>query len=872
LPELESRLGSLTPRYTLPPEQARLRLYEAVGSFLAAIAADSPLVLILDDLQWADSATADLLVHVARRQVHAPLLLLGAYRWGEETQNAGLERAIDQLNRLRLLTPLELKPLSQAELAALLEAHVGARVDDDVSGLLYEQSDGNPFFAEELLRGWYEIGALTGAGEHWNRERAERLEPPSTIVNAVRRRLARLSPLVVEQLEVAAIAGRSFDADTLAAAQGLSLESVEELLLEGYRAGLIRTLDDRQFEFTHDKVRESIYAQVSVLRRRKLHEALGRVLETQPRRRSAQHLASLAFHFTRSGDRDKGVDYACQAAELALHTYAGEEAVSHYETALQLLPADDARRGWVLLALGEAALVGDSEKQAISAFEEAQSRLLAEGDTVSAARAARGAGTAHCRLQELWLARQSLETALVLLGDDPHPLTVDVLIDLANLLGSVQLQLTDGLRFGRQAVEMARKLGNAALEASASGIVGYLLITANDRQEGLVLLERAIALSLESNRLADAAEYCAYLANAHYWRAQLDRAREWTERRLEYARRCHETHHIVNAHSFLAFLHVHRGEWAGAESMLARTRVLSQSLASPMPGAFILQIRALMAFHRGDYRLAGDWLQQSVSSLTESGNGVLVWLQSQLGVTRAAQAERAETLALMEKLETALSTLQTNLVATGAALTCLSLMALSLGEWKRATSYHSRLCAHEQLFEYFLTDRVLGTIETWQGDLEAAEGHLARAEETARREGLWPELPRVLVARSELALVQGTSERLERAEELLRAAADLFGARQMTAELGRARRRLRELRKLSADRTGIGRPWSLTADELEVLRLVARGWPNKQVATELGLSVRTVGSRLRSLASKTGVESRAALVAFAFQNGLVTPG
>lgn len=869
LPELSLRLGDLAPGYPLPPEQARLRLYEAVSGFLAAIAAERPLVLILDDLHWVDAASADLLCHVARRHPNAPLLILGAYRSGDVEQNHPLQRAVDELNRLRLLTTVALGPLPFEDVAALTARYFGRPVATEVNQLLHSQSEGNPFFSEELLRGWIETGALSERGSDWNLAAALEAGLPASIVGAVRRRLSRLSATVVAQLRVAAIAGRTFEASLVAAAQGQEAEAVENALLEACRAGLIASTGAGVFTFSHDKVRECIYEELSATSRQRLHEAVGGAIEARPDQGSAQHLADLAFHFARSGDRARGITYARRAAELALRTYAGEEAIGHYRTALDLLGPGDDLRGELLLGLGEAALLCDLEHEAAAACEAAQTWFLDEGDLASAARAAHCLALTRWRLEALGLARQSLETALALLEDRPLSRTVEVLIDLATLLGSVELELAEGLEYGRRAVEMARTLGDEQLEGAASGLVGYLLITANDQPSGLELLDRALTLAIRGNRLAEAAEYCAYLTNAYYWTAQMERAEEFTKRRLEFARRCHETHHLINAHSYLAFLHIHHGEWAEAEHMIARTQSLTEHLVGPMPGAFLLQIRALMEYHRGNYVPARDWLQEAVATVRATGNGVLTWLLSQLGVTQAALGERQEALATMAEVEAIISDLPAGMIATGTGLMCLTLMALELGDHRRAAGYHSQLLPYEGLYEYFLVDRALGTVETAQGNWSAAEAHLARAEATARREGLRPELGRTLMARADLQLARRGAGRAARARDLLGQAVAVFQEVGMAGELLRAGERLRSLPGQPETATRMPAPAGLTEREVAVLRLVAAGKSNRQIALELSLSEKTVGNHLSSILSKTGAENRAAATAFAFRHALM---
>jgi predicted ATPase len=160
LPELSARLGELPSGYALPSQQARVRLYEAVGDFLAAVAEHAPLVLILDDLQWADSATLDLLCYVARHQPTARLLVLGAYREGEAAANAALERSLVELNRLRVLLLVPLRPLGADDLGAIGTRELGGPLDSHLVSALHRHSEGNAFFAEELLRDWVESGAI----------------------------------------------------------------------------------------------------------------------------------------------------------------------------------------------------------------------------------------------------------------------------------------------------------------------------------------------------------------------------------------------------------------------------------------------------------------------------------------------------------------------------------------------------------------------------------------------------------------------------------------------------------------------------------------------------------------------------------------
>src|SRR5439155_5689573 len=221
---------------------------------------------------------------------------------------------------------------------------------------------------------------------------------PPSIAGAVRQRLARLAPEVVELLRTAAIVGRAFDVALLAAVAGQEPEAVEEHLRAAARARLLRADGAEAFSFGHDKIRECLYEEVTAVRRRRLHGLIGRALETQDEPAGPQRLAELAFHFARSGDRARGAAYAERAAGQALRAYAPEEALAHYRAALSLLEAGDPRRGELLLGLGDAAVLAGAEHEAAATFAAAHAWLQRAGEPVAAAQAAHRLGQAWARL------------------------------------------------------------------------------------------------------------------------------------------------------------------------------------------------------------------------------------------------------------------------------------------------------------------------------------------------------------------------------------------------------------------------------------------------------------------------------------------
>src|SRR6266480_3200219 len=411
LPELPMRLGELAPSYSLPPEQARLRLYEAVGRFLSTIAVSCPLLLLLDDLQWADTATLDLLCHVAQHQAVSRLCILGAYRSDELVSRPALERSILNLTRNRQLMTLTLHQLGEAEVAELITRLLGVPPDHHLSQRLWKESEGNPFFLEELLREWLETGGLTVTQSRASVSPSPPARLPASISSLIRQRFARLPQEVLETLRSAAILGRTFDSTLLVEVMGQDEELVEERLRAAMQAGILRSYLPDKYTFSHDTIREYLYSEVTPARRKRVHGFIGRVLEARLEQEDAQQLAQLAFHFVHSGDRVRGVTYSQLAAAQAMRTAAPGEAMYHYHIALDLLDRQDQRRGSLWLALGEAALTAGMEREAVQAFEAAQTWFTDHHTVAAAARAAYGQGRAWARLEEHAAAQAAFEQA-----------------------------------------------------------------------------------------------------------------------------------------------------------------------------------------------------------------------------------------------------------------------------------------------------------------------------------------------------------------------------------------------------------------------------------------------------------------------------
>ncbi|HXF62291.1 MAG TPA: AAA family ATPase [Caldilineaceae bacterium] len=868
-PEIPQRLGP-PPRHPLGPEQERFRLYEAVAGFLAAIAARGPLLLLLDDLQWADAATLDLLVHIVGRLRATPLLIAGAYREGEE--NPALTRALAELNRRRLLVMLPLHPLSGEESRTLATSLLHGEIAPEAAGLLHRQSEGNPFFLEELLWALVEADILVWREGRWQLAADPgRLLPPR-VAEAIRMRLARLDPAVVALLRVAAVAGRSVEPGLLAQVshidvEQIDVEQVEEMLLAAARAMLVRPEADGAYAFTHDMVRETLLADLGHARRRRLHRAIGEVLEAQGEADSPRRLVDLAFHFAAAGEIPRGVAYALASGAQALRASAAVEAITHYRTALQLLHSsgDHAQRAVALAGLGDAATLAGDYAQAAEAYLAAQEAWLRAGDAAAAARAWRRLGAVRWRQEAVTEAKEAFERALALLGPEDSQDAAETLLQLADLHGTSLGRNSEGLAYAEQALAMVARLADAPwarpLEARAYCVIGNVKARGDDLAAGQASLERALALAQALDDPVLAAEACAYLANVLAWTGDVDRSREVSLLHAELARRTQDLFHLRHVYAWLGLQETLQGRWASAAYHFAQQEQIVEGLQIPEPRATLRAYWGILHHCQGRFSEAEAEFREAVQLLRPTGSGTLLWHLGWWGLALAELGRREEALARFAELYALTETLDKRARGRGMALAQLAVGYTRLGEQARAAGCYSQLLPFQGQFAPILIDRGLGLAAQAGGDLASARRHLMDAEAQARRAGLRPELALTLLQRG---LLEQAALKGSRMQAPIDGSALAEGVR-LCEELGMQAFARRLLGSASAQPK---RPAGLSDRELEVLRLVAQGRTNREIAEALVLSEKTVARHLTNIYTKTGVENRAGAAAYALRHGL----
>ncbi|KPK08140.1 MAG: hypothetical protein AMJ56_12105 [Anaerolineae bacterium SG8_19] len=333
-PEIEAKLGPLPPSTPLSPEEQRVRLFDNIAQFLDNLSGEQGLLLFLDDLHWADQGTLTLLSYLMRRLHQSRLLIVAAYREVELDRHHPLADALVQWNRQRLANRLQLARFTISETNALIATLFGQeRVSDEFAGAIHRETEGNPFFIEEVMKALVDQGQIYWAGDHWERDELEDLAIPQSIREAIGRRLNHLSQSCIDVLHTAAVIGKDFPYILLAAVSGEDEDQILDALDEAISAQLIEPLAGESFVFTHDKIREVLYDEILSVRRNRLHRHIVQALEEGRAGDPGTRVEDLAYHTIAANMLEKGLGYALQAAEKAQDVFAGDEALQYYRQA-----------------------------------------------------------------------------------------------------------------------------------------------------------------------------------------------------------------------------------------------------------------------------------------------------------------------------------------------------------------------------------------------------------------------------------------------------------------------------------------------------------------------------------------------------------
>jgi ATP/maltotriose-dependent transcriptional regulator MalT len=852
----------------IEPEVERYRLFESVCDLLVNISRSLPhrgLLLALDDLHWADRSTLLLLVHLARKLAGVPLLVVGTYRTAEVAPDRPIFDALAELSRERLHARLHLIGFSLDETKVFLRRLSGFDATSAVLESIYEQTEGNPFFVEELVR------HLEGEGRDLT---SPEIDPtswgiPEGVRDVIAKRVLRLSGETNRLLQAAAVLGDGCEIEPLALVADLAGSSFLVAIEQAMGAGMLRE-EGQFYRFNHPLVQRTIYDGVSLARRQNLHLRAAEALDAGP---SPQlHLSAIAVHYRLAGsaaDVQKAIDYSVRAGEAANVLFAYAEANSHWRAALELVRAhgtSSERTADLLQRLGDLLCVTslDHEK-GLDYLEQARKLYQEVGRAESAAlvhvRLGRHLSTMYDAM-DIERAREHFRAAEAVLGKDGDAARLcsiytgiaatalwsvrtseglDASIRAMKLAGSNETQLAqasalhawhlaatgrlaEARRVGKSACEMAKRLDDPVVAVIADwlrGSLSYLLGDPTDAQ-------RWFSQELSKPRLDQ----------APLQRRRLTGMLAWTQ----------ALSGTVNE----ARQHLHEG---GRE-------------APPEKWA-----EAGVEYWGGDWERARTDLSEDAPVRARNGDRYSaaddLWLlgrvQKSLGERKQAEVSFADALAVGS---------EGHLVLELRARAELAILCAEAGRMSEAR-------AHVERCETVLADGedwggLAGRVALAGAALAATEGNLQEAQKDFSR--AVQIFRRLTLPWDEAEALRAWAHHLMRGHQRGAAASKLTDALNIYSRLGanqvwidslaQDRDALLKRSKATGKATPVY-PDGLSGREVDVLRLIALGRGNREIAEQLFLSARTVERHISNIYGKLKIHSRSQATAYAIAHDLI---
>ena len=864
-PEALDAIGPMRPHLALllpelgdpAPVSDRATLFEALHCAFAQIARDRDVLVVLDDLQWSDEATLELLPALAEALSRLPLLVLAAYRSDGLPRDHKLRRLRYELRRAGRLDELAIAPLDAAATAELLGQLLDGTPAPSLARAIHDRTKGVPFFVEELARALVVTGSVADGRRGLELADGGEVPLPDTVRDAVLIGVAELSPAARAAADAAAVAGERFELDIVAGVAGA--DGVAELL----ERGLVTETGAGGGAFRHALSREALYADVPWLQRRALHRRLAEALES-----AGASSVQVAPHWLGAHDSVRAREALLRAAAESHAVHAHRDAAWAVGQALELWPEGQEldRRADALAAYATSAELAGELAGAGRALRE-----LCDIHTERGARAEHAA--AHRRLAAIHDLRGEREAAFAARsvaaeGFAAAGRPADAAVERLALANHLRLGAgySAAIELARSAVADAERAGRLDLRLRARGLEGVALARRGDFERGLATVRNSLAQALEHDLTPVAAELYQRLSLVLYDAADYPRAQETLDTALALCEAVGEPVTEVACVSCLVYVLRERGEWGEAvalgRDLIARGDAVwvAEGLIGAIYGA------------QGKLGAARRLLTSSYATAAQAGHFHMA-ADTTIGLARLAAAEGAGAeaaercralLARWERSEdrhyavkglrwaAAFLARSGDLAGTHACAEALTRIASETGHADALAAL-----AH-----------AIGETALADGDVETAAVQIGHAVELHRGLDLpWERVEIELRAGVALAAAGERELGLERLGEAYRGARRL-GARPLAAEAAREVAALGEsvVARLGSRAAGAA---GLSPRELEVVRLVAVGRTNREVAQQLYLSPRTVDMHVRNILRKLDCSTRVEAAHRATELGLL---
>src|SRR5690348_2774412 len=827
-------------------------LVQGVADLLVTAGASTQVLIIVEDLDWADELSLDVPGHLASRLATRPLLVTGAYRSDELYPRLPMRDLRARLLGQRLTEEIRLPRLRLAETAAMTSALLGRPAPAQMVQAIHERSDGIPLHVEELLAAIDEDTLTPQSGAA-----IQAATVPDTLGDAVLSRVRHLAANTRDVASAAAVIGRSFDFDLLTMVTGHGPDEVAGALRQLQDAYLVLPgADEVTFDFRHALIRDTLYADTDLPTRRRVHERVARAAVDRGYRG-----AFISAHFEQAQCGGLAHEYAVAAAGEAASVSAHGEALELYRRAVRNLPGElpAPERTRLFAALGDEAAATDDNTAAAEAYRTAHELMISAGDArAAAALVPRMVAVAHLLGENLPVRVGMLQAALDSLdgvaGADRERARLGSAMAAAYLVDD---RLDEAISRGEASRAESQRIGDDEAALNTAATLGSVLVFAGRMEEGWQLLEDAIDRATGAEQEAEAARGYRMIGSSASTLVEYDIAERWLTEGIGYAEKVELWNHRHYMASHLAHVQWATGQWQAA------TQTAEQALADGR-GGITTQITAqfvlgYLAMGRGRWALATDLRGEAF------GQGDRMAELQRLSPPLWGLAEAAR---CRGDYDTALRHCERGCQASADVADAASLFPylltgvrahLARGDVDAAAAWSDRVAA-------VLTARAIpgtlpaignarGLVLLARGEVPAAYQELQAASESwqARRR-FWEGT----LARLDLAAAAAQARRPGEVAVLadeVRTAAAAAGAAVLAAAADRLTASLGAVRPTA--------PWHpLSEREFEVARLVAAGLTNRQIADQLVLSPKTISAHITHILTKLGAARRAEIGAW----------
>jgi DNA-binding CsgD family transcriptional regulator/tetratricopeptide (TPR) repeat protein len=866
----------------------KTRLLWNFSQFLGRLAARQPLLIVLDDLQWADASSLELLHFVARQIGGERIVLLCAYNEALRDQNPQLRAMEQSLVAQEVARVRRVLPLTLPETGELIRDAFGAgeAVTREFTALLFGWTRGNPFFMEEILKALLQSGRLHQREGVWLGWHLEQVELPSSVREAVLNRLGNLSVAARALADLLAVLGTSIAHEALHTVSSLDemdlVAAIDELRRD-------RILEERMeagavvYDFAHPVFREALYGEIGLARGKLLHARVARALEVHYGANAIQHAGELAYHYARTSTRDlapKTVEYLALAGRAALEKYANREAADYLSAAIERAselgtaepqvglieelararqrlgeyPAaielwervraaaeragDAARSGAVERRLALAYFWSGRYPQAIEHFDRGLEPARRSGDRVLQARLLLGKGECFIEMGRPAEAHREIVAALEIAEHEAAPELL-ARVHLALLLLHTWTGPPERAHLhGQKVLALADELGDPRLSCTGHWAMAVLAGLTGDRAAAALHIAESERLAGELrsplHRLRAAELAIELMSNTGEWELAIAVA----ERTIATARALNQRALLARLLVWTALIHLGRGDMARGKSHVDEAWELAGADAT----GDTLDVHAVVPVHAGRaaYHVAMGEYAEAV----------------RVGEAGLAIADRTGyTVWAIHRL-----------------LPVIAEAYLWMADVEGASRTGARLRADSERLGHKLglawADACDALLVWLRGDIGAGVRRLRAAAERLEMIPVVPDAARL--RRQFAARLRDHGEREEALREL-RNVHEVFLRLGAECELAKTREQIRELGvrpPVKEVTTGLG---GLSAREVEIARLVAEHRSNKTIAKLLDISPRTVSTHLSNIFSKLEIGSRGELADFFRQLELRVP-